>query len=199
MRLAIVTTHPIQYHAPVFRELAQRETIQLRVFYGWQGTVNSVDVGFGQHVEWDIPLLQGYDSEFLENVASEPGSFSFRGIDTPSLINRVTDWQADAILIYGWCYISHLAAMRHFHGKIPVCFRGDSTLLNEIGGIRRVLRRTLLRWVYSHVDMAFSVGTHNHIYFRRHGLDEHRIIHAPHAVDNTRFASPEARTEGMRL
>ncbi len=32
-RLAILSTHPIQYNAPLFRMLAQEESIDLKVFY----------------------------------------------------------------------------------------------------------------------------------------------------------------------
>jgi glycosyltransferase involved in cell wall biosynthesis len=198
IRLAIIGTHPVQYNAPVFAQLAATDDVDVRVFYGWTGTANSVDVGFGQRVEWDIPLLEGYDSEFLKNVAKVPGSFAYSGIDTPQLIQRVSNWKADAILVYGWCYKSHLAALRHFHGKIPVCFRGDSTMLNKNGGVKKLLRRTVLRWVYSHVDIAFSVGTHNHEYLRKHGLSGAQIVHAPHAIDNARFSLPDAEGEHIR-
>ncbi len=34
-RLAIVTTHPIQYNAPLFELLAKRNKIDIRVFYTW--------------------------------------------------------------------------------------------------------------------------------------------------------------------
>jgi glycosyltransferase involved in cell wall biosynthesis len=200
MRLAIVTTHPIQYHSPVFRELAHREAIQLRVFYGWQGTADAVDPGFGRKVEWDIPLLAGYDHEFVENIAVDPGSHHFSGIDSPCLPGRIRDWNADAILIYGWCYKSHLSVMRRFKGKIPVYFRGDSTSLAPQSRIRSRIRRLFLKWVYSHIDTAFSVGTHNRSYFLGHGLSASQVIHAPHAIDNDRFAdeSTVSMAQAMR-
>lgn len=34
-KLAIVTTHPIQYYAPLFRLLHQREQVSIKVFYTW--------------------------------------------------------------------------------------------------------------------------------------------------------------------
>jgi hypothetical protein len=38
--------------------------------------------------------------------------------------------------------------MKHFKGKNPVWFRGDSTLLDETGGLKQTLRRMILRFVY---------------------------------------------------
>ena len=189
-RLAIVCTHPIQYNAPVFASLAQQSDVAVRVFYGWRGASESAfDHGFGQQISWDIPLLDGYDATFVTNVAQQPGSHHFRGIDLPSLVSEIRQWQADAVLVYGWRYKAHLHAMRQFKGEIPVLFRGDSTLLDERLGVKTWLRRRVLRWVYRHVDRALYVGTNNRAYFRAHGLRDDQLVFAPHAVDNERFAN----------
>jgi glycosyltransferase involved in cell wall biosynthesis len=188
MRLAVVATHPIQYHSPVFRELSSREDVDIRVFYGWEGTANSIDHGFGKKVAWDIPLLDGYQWEMVPNVAKEPGTHHYAGIDLPELNARVTGWKADAVLVYGWNYKAHLAAIRHFKGKIPVLFRGDSTLLNEAPGFRKLLRRFYLKRVYKNIDFALAVGTNNRRYFEALGLQPEQIVFAPHAIENERFS-----------
>jgi glycosyltransferase involved in cell wall biosynthesis len=87
--------------------------------------------------------------------------------------------------------------MRYFKGKIPVYFRGDSHLLDEKHGWRQILRRIFLRWVYSHVDTAFYVGTQNKAYFLKHGMKEKQLFFAPHAIDNARFADPEGIYEAQ--
>lgn len=192
LRLAILCTHPIQYFSPVFRALTEQGDLQVRVFYGWQGAIEkTLDRGFAQEFAWDIPLLEGYDFEFVPNTAREPGSHHFRGIDLPTLGERVERWQPNALLVYGWCYKAHLKALRHFHGKMPILFRGDSTLLGERPGWRRWARRRILRWVYGHVDVALYVGEHNRRYFEAHGLRDRRLVFAPHAVDNDRFAAED--------
>jgi hypothetical protein len=151
-RLAIVCTHPIQYFAPVFCALSEQRDLQVRVFYGWKGAVEkTLDHGFGQKFAWDIPLLDGYEFEFVPNVARDPGTHHFRGIDLPALRERIKAWKPDALVVYGWRYKAHLAAMRYFHGKIPILFRGDSTLLNERPGWRRWGRGRVLRLVSPHV------------------------------------------------
>ena len=158
------------------------------VFYGWEGaTKKTQDPGFGKAIQWDIPLLEGYEFEFVPNVAKFPGSSHFRGIDLPSLEQRMDKWCPDCLLVYGWSYKSHLLAMRHYHGKIPVLFRGDSTLLDEKSGFKKYLRRLLLRWVYSYIDYALYVGTQNRSYFLAQGLRDDQLIFAPHAIDNDRF------------
>ena len=67
-RIAIITTHPIQYNAPLFQLLAERNIVSIKVFYTWeQSKDGEYDPDFGQHRNWDIPLLAGYDFEFVKN------------------------------------------------------------------------------------------------------------------------------------
>ena len=189
-KLAIITTHPIQYNAPWFRLLANRGKVIIRVFYTWGqvGTEKKYDPGFVRNIEWDIPLTDGYEHTFVKNSSSQPGSHHFRGIENPSLIKEVEAWQPDAILVFGWSFKSHLKVIRHFKGKKPVLFRGDSTLLDEErNALKKIARRLFLKWVYWHVDFALYVGQANKKYFLHMGLKEDQLVFAPHSIDNERF------------
>lgn len=190
MKLAIVSTHPIQYNAPWFRLLAAEPDLDVHVFYTWGQSQSAAkyDPGFGKVIEWDIPLLDGYNHSFVNNVATQPGSHHFKGIITPTLTKEIEQWKADTVLVVGWPFKSHLQCMKYFKGKIPVLFRGDSTLLDEKPGVKQILRRLMLRYVYAHVDIAFYVGTNNKDYFLAHGVKERQLWFAPHAIDNDRFA-----------
>ncbi|HEX9513723.1 MAG TPA: glycosyltransferase family 4 protein [Puia sp.] len=193
MRLAIISSHPIQYNAPWFRMLAESARIHPIVFYTWGQSAEGAkyDPDFGRRIEWDIPLLDGYECRFVKNTAADPGTHHFKGIINPGLIREIQDCKPDAILVFGWSFHSHLQCIRHFHGKIPVLFRGDSTLLDEQPGIKKLMRRTFLKWVYRHIDLALYVGSNNKDYFLAHGLKEDQLVFAPHAVDNDRFAEPD--------
>lgn len=193
LKLAIVASHPVQYNAPWFRMLAERGTDEIKVFYTWSQsqTGEKFDPGFKLSVSWDIPLLEGYDYAFVENIARDPGSHHFYGIDNPTLIPAIEAWKPDAILVLGWSFKSHLKCLRHFHGRIPVIFRGDSTLLDERLGWKTALRRIFLHWVYSYIDYALVVGKHNRDYFLEHGMKPSQLVLARHAVDNERFAEPD--------
>ena len=198
-RLAIVTTHPIQYYGPLFSELAKHLTI--KVFYTWsQAREKILDEDFGIERKWDIPLLEGYSYTFVQNTAVNPGSSHFSGINNPTLIGEIETWKPDAILIFGWAFVSHLKALRHFHKKIPVLFRGDSTLLDEPVGFsaKKILRRYFLKWVYRHIDYALYVGDANKKYFMKHGIRAHQLILAPHAIDNKRFETDTSDVQAKR-
>lgn len=193
-KLAIVTTHPIQYNAPLFAMLTQRDVIDIKVFYTWGESVlkDKFDPGFGKVIKWDIPLLKGYSYEFLENTADDKGSHHFNGIKNPGLFDAVDQYSPDAILLYGWSFHSHLRLMRHYKGRVPVIFRGDSTLLKQSGFIHGVIRKMFLAYIYKYIDKALYVGKSNYDYFRYAWVPEKKLIFGPHAIDNERFACLDA-------
>ncbi len=187
--LAVIITHPIQYYAPLFKLITERGKLRLKVFYTWEQSKEKVwDEKFGREIKWDIPLLEGYDYTFVKNTSKTPGSGTFKGVINPTLIHEIEAWKPDAILVFGWNHQSHFKAMRYFKGKIPVWFRGDSTLIDEIPGYKTVLRRLWLKFVYKNIDIAFYVGKNNKNYYLKHGLKESQLRFAPHAIDNSRFA-----------
>jgi glycosyltransferase involved in cell wall biosynthesis len=189
-RLAIVTTHPIQYNAPLFRLLSERRNIEVKVFYTWGQSKEEVyDARFGMKRIWDIPLLEGYNSEFITNTSSKPDSNRFLGVINPGLHQKIKRENFDAVLIYRWSVWSHFWLMQRLGRRPLLFFRGDSTLLNRQKGVIAIAKRKLLQFVYRKVDKAFVVGIHNKNYMLHYGLNEEQLLLAPHAVDNDRFAA----------
>ncbi len=184
VKLAIVNTHPIQYHAPLFKLITERKNIDIKVFFTKRQEDVLFDKDFGKEIKWDIPLLDGYQYEFIEDVKR-------KNIFTKhNLINQIEKWKPDAIWVFGWNFKGHFSIMRYFKGKIPVYFRGDSHLLDESESFsfKKTIRRIVLKWVYKYIDKAFYVGTNNKKYFIKHGLQEEQLVFAPHAIDNARFS-----------
>jgi glycosyltransferase involved in cell wall biosynthesis len=189
-RLAILSTHPIQYNAPLFRMLAQEKSIDLKVFYSKKTEQVRFDKDFGQEITWDVPLTDGYVHESFD--ANEKTGRT-------ELMTAIESFNPNALLVYGWNFAGHLAAIRHFHGSLPVWFRGDSTLLDPLPFWKRTLRKISLNWVYRFVDRAFYVGQANKRYFLWCGLREDQLTYAPHAVDNAFFMADDEQRKKEAL
>lgn len=196
LRLAVVLSHPIQYYAPWFRHMAA-EGWTLRVFYLWDfGVSRRHDPGFGRELAWDVDLLSGYEHEFVPNVARDPGTAHFRGLDNPGLPRRLRDWRPDAILVFGYNYLSHLRLL--LAPPAPLVFRGDSHLLDRPR--LPLLKRWLLSRIYARFSAVTYVGRSNRAYFRACGVPDDKLFFAPHCVDASRFArTPELLAEADSL
>ncbi len=186
-RLAIIHTHPVQYNVPWFIKLQQ--VFDIKVFYTWAQTQKGYwDKKFNRFVRWDLPLTEGYKHEFIRNISPRPAPNTLWGTINPGIKKQIKAFAPDFILVYGWKNLSHLSTMISFHGKIPILFRGDSTILDVYGSAKDKIRSTLLKRIYKHVDYALYVGTENKKYFLAHGLKEEQLIFVPHAVNNDHFS-----------
>ena len=87
-KLAIITTHPIQYYAPIFKLLAKE--LALKVFYtAGDLSLDKYDPGFQQKIEW-VRLKKNHPDAFeeakrYEKNALEHGS-PFTWSDRESLV-----------------------------------------------------------------------------------------------------------------
>ncbi len=195
-KLAIITTHPIQYNAPLFRLLHERKRIALKVFYTWGQSKETVfDKKFGLQRSWDIPLLEGYEHVFVTNVSKRPDSNRFWGVMNPGLIQQLQQEKFDAVLVYRWSLFSHFRILRAFKKKPTLFFRGDSHLNNVQGGFKAFAKKWFLRFVYQNVSKAFYVGQYNKAYYRTYGLKNEQLSYAPHAIDNNRFSNEADKWE----
>ena len=72
-KLLIFDSHPVQYKAPVYQQLAKLKPGALKVVYATDCSVRGHrDKDFGQVVAWDTPLLEGYDHLVLNNERGTP-------------------------------------------------------------------------------------------------------------------------------
>ena len=191
-RLAIVTSHPIQYNAPWFRHLAAQSSLLVRVFYLWDyGVKPSFDPGFQQMIQWDIPLLAGYQYSFVPNKSMRPGTYGFLGLWNPSIVQHVNAYEPSAILMLGYNFATCIyLVLRARH--TPLIFRGDSHRLVRGTGLGELVRRKLISLVFRQFSAFLYVGQANYEYFRYHGVPEKKLFRAPHCVENDRFFSSAA-------
>ena len=200
-RLAIITTHPIQYHAPWFRGLAAHPDLDLQVYFCHEATSREqAAAGFGVEFEWNVPMLEGYPFRFLRNVAHSPSISSFRGLDVPEIKEMIERERYDAVLVSGWNYKgSWQAILACWNTHTPVMVRGDSHLYTQRHPLKKALKYPFYRWFISRMDACLAVGTWSREYYLHYGAPSDRIFWVPHVVDERRFADDCARWEPHRL
>ena len=196
-RLAIVATHPIQYYSPWFRYIAANTGLALRVFYLWDfGVACRHDPGFGHALKWDVPLLSGYDHEFVPNRSARPGTHRFFGLRNPGLRARLDAYRPDAVLLLGYNFATFMRLiMTRRRCDPPLLFRGDSHRLESKRRLGEGVRRRLISTVFRRFEAVLYVGAANRDYFRDHGVPESKLFRAPHAVDNDRFIAAAGNAE----
>lgn len=193
-RLGVLVTHPVQYFAPLFRQLAAEGGIELTVYYAHRPTPEEQGAGFGVAFEWDIDLLGGYQSRFLRNVSANPGAEGFSAYDTPEIADIIERERFDAFLVLGWHAKSYWQAMRAaWRTGTPIMVRGDSQLGEGTPSLRAWARLVTHRRFIPRFAACLAVGTRSEAYFRFYGA--RRVVRSPHFVDNDHFARGAASTD----
>jgi glycosyltransferase involved in cell wall biosynthesis len=185
MKIGILTTHPIQYQVPWFRALSLREDIEITVFYCLLPDEKQQSIGFNTEFKWDIPLLDGYNFEVLENVSKNAGVYNFSGCDTPSIWSVVRDGRFDAFIVNGWVVkscIQLLFACR-FYG-VPCIVRGEANNLRRRAWYKKLVHKFLLRQYSAYL----YIGSGNKKFYENNGVNRDKMFYAPYCVENKRFA-----------
>lgn len=192
-RVAIVNTHPIQYHTPWFRALAARPDLEVTVLYCYKASPqDQAQAGFGVEFEWDVSLMDGYRWEYLPNVASRPG-MNFWGMDTPELSKKIARGEYDAVVLNGWHHRSALqATLACWRSGTAILARGDSNLKTPRSLLKTGVKWPFYRFFVSHLQAALPAGLWSREYFLHYGADPSRVFDVPHTVDSDRISSQAA-------
>jgi glycosyltransferase involved in cell wall biosynthesis len=199
VRLAVLTSHPIQYYAPLFRALAQ--VVDLHVLFAHRATpAEQASAGFGTPFAWDVDLTSGYAHSFLENVARRPGTDRFLGCDTPGIGQHLHEGRFQVLLVLGWhlkAYLQGILAAKR--RGIPVMVRGDSQLATPRSPLKKALKALAYPRLLRSFDAALFVGQRSRAYYAHYGYPPDRLFFSPHCVDTQWFGATATAEERRRL
>ena len=187
MRLGVLATHPIQYHAPLFRRLA--DALDLHVYFAHRQTAEGqAAAGFGVAFEWDVDLLEGYPHTFLENRARQPSTDTFTGCSTPEIAGVIARERFDAFLVAGWYNRSYWQAMAAcWRTGTPLLVRGDSQLVTPRSRAKQAAKQVVYRAFIPRFSGYLVVGERSRDYYLHYGADPARMHFVPHFVDSDFF------------
>lgn len=189
MKLAVVATHPIQYHAPWFRALVA-EGADLHVLFASIPDGAGQAEGFGGCFEWDVPLLEGYSWSVLPQLRRSPRFGSFTGLWSRGVGWALAALSPDVVLLTGWNALPLVQGLRaSIQLGLPTIVRGDSNALRP----RPVWKEAGHRALLSCFDAFVAVGRANRAFYERNGVRPDRIVDGGHFVDEDHFLSLRAR------
>jgi len=195
MRVAFVTSHPIQYQVPVFRHLAAMPDVELTVLFATIPDAAAQGSGFGVEFEWDVPLMEGYRYQVLDNVARMPSVTRFSGCDTPDIFEALKALRPDAAIVNGWVVKTCLQALWACKRLgIPCLVRGEANNLR----VRPVWKRALQRLLVNQYAACLYIGEENLRFYRSLGVADGRLFPARYCVENERFEAASNQLHGQK-
>lgn len=204
LRLAYLVSHPIQYQAPLLRRIAAEPGIDLTVFYGSDFSVKGYrDQGFGVDVKWDIPLLDGYQHEFLPALRDNGTASVFSPISVGLTRRFAGDGDVkgfDVLWVHGYSTVNQMHAILAAKAVgIPVLVRSDSSLADRPRGLLKLmLKRAFFAMLRELVDGVLVSGTKNLEYWRHYMGPNFPMFMLPYAVDNAWFQAQGRLAAGTR-
>jgi glycosyltransferase involved in cell wall biosynthesis len=199
-QLAVLETHPVQYHAPVYRYLQQALGIKVTAIYGSDFSVaGALDPEFHTAIAWDSDLLRGYESIFLSRVstggATTPGNASGRG-----MLKALRLTKARAVVLPGYkpkFYQKALFCSRR--ASCPIIFRGETTDHASRRSVAKAwIRDQALRRFYAQCSRLLYIGLRSREHFCRLGTDTNRVFYSPYCVDESPFQTDESARNRLR-
>lgn len=188
IRLAHVVSHPIQYFAPLYRELARRPEVDLTVFFCSDRTAAAFhDPGFGRVVRWDTPLLEGYRWRVLPSARGAPIPRGFGWRPNPDIVREIASGAYDALWVHGYMRSTTWLAVAAARARgMTVLLRDEQTLIDRRPLSRAALKEVPLRALFA-MCAGLYIGEQNRQYLRRYGVPDRRLFFAPYCVDNAFF------------
>jgi glycosyltransferase involved in cell wall biosynthesis len=198
--LVVVETHPIQYHAPIYRVLQTRFGVPVTVIYASDFSIAGYrDSEFGVSFAWDMDLLAGYTPIFLSRT-QDGGARNVDEVSATGLAAALGRCAPAAILLGGYRHRFHQTAIQtSWRMHSPVFFRGevaDHTV--QRSPLKSWVRGAALRSFYSVCSRLLYIGRRSHEHFRRLGVPDTKLIFSPYCVDTEPFQCTEEDRANLR-
>jgi glycosyltransferase involved in cell wall biosynthesis len=191
LSLAIVSLHPSNYQAGIWKELSNIDSIDSVVYYLSDIGVKEVfDPEFGTMRKWDnMEILENYKYKFVANYAKITTGYGFLSRINPSIVALIFN-RYDAILLHGYDTISMwLAFMTAWATGTAIIWRGEVVKRGVITTppLKRAIKKYLLKFLFKRCSRVLYSCSGNKEYLRHYGVPEHKLFLIPCAVDNEYF------------
>jgi glycosyltransferase involved in cell wall biosynthesis len=192
-----LVSHPIQYFVPLYRNLERRSDLELTVLYTSIASAGTFhDPGFGQAINWNRALLEGYRSVIVKSARERP--LQQRVLERPrlDLLKVIAKAEYDVLWVHGYAsataWFAYVIARLRRKGFL---LREEQTTLHRRTWYKRLIKRVVLSFLLRSAWGLF-IGTENKRFFVKYGIRPERLFATPYSIDS---AGLVAEVEQMRL
>lgn len=198
-KVLLVSSHPVQYAAPLYRRYAGDQHIDLTVaFCSLAGAKANFDADFGQQIQWDVPLLHGYSWIHPPNRSLRPNIQRFWGLLNPGIWTVIRSGRFDVVVCYGYRAASFwvaAAAARLSGSSLVFTTDAHSLASRDRRWWKALAKRHLLKWVFRSAEAVFVPSTRGQRFLETLGVAPERVFLTPYAVENGFFSDRSSRVD----
>tara|TARA_B110000027_G_scaffold95490_1_gene100817 strand:+ start:638 stop:1783 length:1146 start_codon:yes stop_codon:yes gene_type:complete len=187
-KIAIITTHPIQYQIPLFKNFKKKNII-CDVFFaskhGFKSKEKDKELNVKFNWEVDKNLFSGYKFFFSKEQKKSIYNFNLNFKDLEKYLKR-KDY--DALLFFGWNNLLYLKAF--FLAKklnIKTILRVETNLENKLSIIKSIFKPLILKFFFKFIDYFLYIGTLNKNFYQELGVPDRKLYYSPYFVDHKFF------------
>lgn len=183
--VCFVSTHPIQYQVPIYKELNRLKNFNSLVLYTSQFNkkMRLWDKELNKKINWGTECLANYNYFILNNKNFLKKIFFIR--------NFLIKEKIDYLIISGWNNINYLIVIiLSSILKIKLILRCENNFENS-NKLKINIKAFFLNFFIKKIISFFlAIGVKNKKYYVDIGIDKKKIFNAPYFVDNN-FFSPK--------
>ena len=201
VRLAYLVSHPIQYQVPLLQQISQETALELKVFFRSDYSVKKhIDPEFGEEIQWDTNLLDGYDHEFLPAIGPKEHISFWRPFNF-GLLKKLRVDKIQVLWVHGYSSLFNIISLVLAKlAGIKILLRDEATLISRKRSlINRAVKRIIYFWLNIFCDGFLAIGTLNQEYYLANGIPKEKIFLMPYAVDNAFFRNQAKQCDAELL
>lgn len=199
--LAVIETHPVQYHAPVYRALQIQFGIPVTVIYGSDFSIAGYrDHEFGVAFAWDTDLLSGYAARFLSRAEAD-GSTGYADVRAAGLRTLLNDLKPRVVLLLGYgSRFDRAAFWAAWRTNSLLLFRAETADHAMLRGEWQTwMRDKILQAFYRRFNRLLYIGQRSQQHYQRLNVPAEKLLFAPYCVETVPFACDENARVQLRV
>jgi glycosyltransferase involved in cell wall biosynthesis len=192
-KVALLSYHPISYHAAFYRAVHNdNRLLEMVLYLDTFGICSAFDAEFQDKVKWGNEVLTGYRLRFFKNFAwkGKGRPIGPLGCINPGIFFHICFSNYDAIVTDYASFSAWLAYAAALIRGIPIILRGESDLVKERPRSLWVsLKNLALPYMISRAMAVLYSCKKNKEYFMRYGAKEESLFPILSSADTSQFAN----------